>query len=107
MCQRCASLLFFTYDILQGSGATRAWSDGTNAFVTSRLDTRNALHHRLPLKQIQRLQRVQIWAAHLVDGSKKFCHAASHQAALAADSSTSGELNGCALDDITNCVTRC
>ena len=30
-----------------------------NAFVTSKLDIANALFHRLPRKQIQRLQRVQ------------------------------------------------
>ena len=39
--------------------------------MTSRLDVGN----RLPFKQIQRLQRVQNWAARLVVRTTKFCRA--------------------------------
>ena len=46
-----------------------------HAFATSRLDVGNALLYRLPLKQIQRLQKVQNWAAHLVDSFMKHSHA--------------------------------
>ncbi|KAI0219881.1 hypothetical protein LSAT2_028582 [Lamellibrachia satsuma] len=46
-----------------------------HASVTSRLDVGNALLHRLPCKQIQRLQRAQNWAARLVVGATKFCRA--------------------------------
>ena len=46
-----------------------------HAFVTSRLDIGNTLLYRLPFKQIQRLQRVQNWAARLVVGATEFCGA--------------------------------
>ena len=46
-----------------------------HAFVTSRLDVGNALLHRLPHNQIQRLQIVQNWVARLVDGATKLSHA--------------------------------
>ncbi|KAK2173329.1 hypothetical protein NP493_884g04023 [Ridgeia piscesae] len=45
-----------------------------HAFVTSRLDVGNALLYRLPLKQIQRLQKVQNWATRLIDGAMKYSH---------------------------------
>jgi len=47
----------------------------THAFVTSRLAFGNALLYRLPLKQIQRLQKVQNWAARLIDGAMNNSHA--------------------------------
>ena len=55
-----------------------------HAFVTSRLDVDNALLYRLPFKQIQRLQRVQHWAARLVVGHKVLPQdTATERAALA------------------------
>ena len=48
-----------------------------HAFVTSRLDVGNALLYRMPLKQLQRLQNMQKWAARLIDGAMKFSHATS------------------------------
>ena len=44
-------------------------------FVTGRLDVGNALLHRLPLKQMQRLQKVHNWAANLIDGALKYNNA--------------------------------
>ena len=46
-----------------------------HAFVTSRLDTGNALLYRLPLKQMQRLQKIQNWAARLTNGAMRYSHA--------------------------------
>ena len=46
-----------------------------HAFVTSRLDIGNALLYRLPLKQMQRLQKIQNWAARLFDGVMRYSHA--------------------------------
>ena len=46
----------------------------TYAFVRSKIDVGNALLYRLPLKQIQRLQKVQNWAARLIDGAMKYSH---------------------------------
>ena len=46
-----------------------------HAFVTSRLDIGNALLYRLPLKQTQRLQKIQNWAARLIDGAMRYSHA--------------------------------
>ncbi|KAK2154201.1 hypothetical protein NP493_2217g00000 [Ridgeia piscesae] len=46
-----------------------------HAFVTSRLDVGNALLYRLPLKQVQRLQKVQNLASRLIDGAMKYSHA--------------------------------
>ena len=46
-----------------------------HAFVTSRLDIGNALLYRLPLKQMQRLQKIQNWAARLIDGAMSYIHA--------------------------------
>ena len=40
-----------------------------HAFVTSRLDIGNALLYRLPLKQTQRLQKIQNWVARLIGGA--------------------------------------
>ena len=48
-----------------------------HAFGTSRLDVGNALLYRLPLKQIQRLQKVQNLAARLIDGAVKWSQATS------------------------------
>ena len=46
-----------------------------HAFVTSRLDIGYALLYRLPLKQTQRLQKIQNWAARLIDGAMLYSHA--------------------------------
>ena len=35
----------------------------------------NALLYRLPLKQTQRLQKIQNWAARLIDGAMRYSHA--------------------------------
>ena len=45
-----------------------------HAIVTSRLDIGNALLYRLPLKQMQRLQKIQNWAARLIDGAMRYSH---------------------------------
>ena len=45
-----------------------------HAFVTSRLDNRNALFYGLPQNQISRLQHTQNTAAHVVTLSRKSCH---------------------------------
>ena len=45
------------------------------ALVTSSLGVGNALLYRLPLKQIQRLQKVQNWTARLIDAAMKYSHA--------------------------------
>ena len=49
-----------------------------HAFVTNRLYVGNALLYRLPLKQIQQLQKVHNWAARLIDGAMKYSHATQH-----------------------------
>ena len=46
-----------------------------HAFVTCRLDIGNALLYRLPLKQTQRLQKIQNWAARLIDGAMRYSYA--------------------------------
>ena len=46
-----------------------------HAFVASRLDIGNALLYRLPLKQTQRLQKIQNWASRLIDGAMRYSHA--------------------------------
>ena len=46
-----------------------------HAFITSRLDIGNALLYRLPLKQIQLLQKIQNWAVPLIDGAMRYSHA--------------------------------
>ena len=45
-----------------------------HVFVTRKLDVGNALLYRLPLKHIQRLQKVQNWAARLIGGAMKYSH---------------------------------
>ena len=45
-----------------------------HVFVTSRLDIGNALLYRLPLKQTQGLQKIQNWAARLIDGAVRYSH---------------------------------
>ena len=45
-----------------------------HAFVTSRLDNRNALLRGLPQNQISRLQHIQNTAARVVTLSRKSCH---------------------------------
>ena len=88
-----------------------------HAFVTSRLDVGNALLHRLPVKQLERLQRVQNWAARLVDGARKFCHVTPlliklHWLPIAVRVEykilllTHRALTGCAPQYITKCFNR-
>ena len=48
-----------------------------HAFVTSRLDNRNALLCGLPQNQISRLQHIQSTAARVVTLSRKSCHITS------------------------------
>ena len=62
-----------------------------HAFVTSRLDIGNALLYRLPMKQMQRLQKIQNWAARLIDAAMRYSHTTSiaKEVALAADSGAS------------------
>ena len=46
-----------------------------HAFVTTRLDISNAPLYRLPLKQMQRLQKIQNRAVRLIDGAMRYSHA--------------------------------
>ena len=46
-----------------------------HAFVTNRLAIGNALLYRLPLMQMQRLQKIQNWAARLIDSAMIYSHA--------------------------------
>ena len=55
--------------------AAAATEQVVHAFVTSRLDIGNALLYRLPLKQMQRLQKTQNWAARLIDCAMRYSHA--------------------------------
>ena len=61
--------------ILRKNSRGAATEQVIHAFVTSRLDVGNALLYRLPLKQLQRLQKVQNWAVLLIDGAMKYNHA--------------------------------
>ena len=65
------------------------------AFVTSRFGVGNALVYRLPLKQIQRFQKAQKWAARLKDWRYEIqpCYTAADKVALAVDSSAGGIQN--------------
>jgi len=58
-----------------------------HAFMTSRLAVGNALLYRLPLKQTQRLRKLQNWPSRLLDGHMKYSHA--DEVAMAADNSAS------------------
>ena len=88
-----------------------------HAFVTSRLDIGNALLYRLPLKQTQRLQKIQNWAARLIDGAMKYSHATPllkklHWLPIAVRVKfkilllTHRALKGQAPDYIAHCVSR-
>jgi len=46
-----------------------------HAFVTSRLEIGNALLYPLPLRQMQRLQKIQNRAVRLIDGAIRYSHA--------------------------------
>ena len=39
------------------------------------IDGIDALLYRLPLKQMQRLHKIQNWAARLIDGAMRYSHA--------------------------------
>ena len=88
-----------------------------HACVTSRLDIGNALLYRLPLKQTQRLQKIQNWAARLIDGAMRYSHATPllkklHWLLIAVRVEfkilllTHQALNGQAPDYIGHCVSR-
>ena len=88
-----------------------------HAFVTSRPDIGNALLYRLPLKQTQRLQKIQNWAACLIDGAMRYSHATPllkklHWLPIAVRVEfkilllTHRALNGQAPDYIAHCVSR-
>ena len=75
----CKSAIFHLRNI---SRITRhltaaATEQDIHACITSRLDVSNALLYRLPLKQIQRLQKVQNWATRLTDSAMKYSHGIS------------------------------
>ena len=73
----CRSAIFHLRNISRISRylTPAATEQVVHAFVTSRLDIGNALLYRLPLKQMQRLQKIQNWAARLIDGSMRYSHA--------------------------------
>ena len=86
-------------------------------FVISRLDICKALLYRLPLKQTQRLQKIQKWAARLIDGAMRYSHATPllkklHWLPIAVRVEimilllTHRALNGQAPDYIGHCVSR-
>ena len=88
-----------------------------HAFVTSRLDIGNALFYRLPLKQTQRLQKIQNWAARLIDGAMRYSYATPllkklHWLPIAVRVEfkilllTHRALNGQAPDYIAHCISR-
>ena len=88
-----------------------------HVFVTSRLDIGNALLYRLPLKQTQRLQKIQNWAARLIDGAMRYSHATpllkklvwlpiAVQVEFKILLLTHRTLNGQAPDYIAHCVSR-
>ena len=65
-----------------------------HAFFTNKLNVSNALLHRLPLKQIQRLQKVPNLVARLIEGAMKFNYGTPlfTTFSMAADSSAIGVL---------------
>ena len=67
----CRSAIFYLHNISKFIRYLTAVATEQVIHVTSRLDVDN----QLPLNQIQRLQRVQNWAARLVDGTTKLGHA--------------------------------
>ena len=88
-----------------------------HAFVTSRLAIGNALLYRLPLKQMQRLQKIQSWAARLIDGAMRYSHTTPllkklHWLAIAVRVEfkilllSHRALNGQGPDYIEQCVSR-
>ena len=73
----CRSAIFHLRNILRIRRylTAAATKQVVHAFVTSRLDIGNALLYRLPLNQMQRLQKIQNWAARLIDGAIRYSHA--------------------------------
>ena len=102
----------------RGSDLTAAATEQVvHAFVTSRLGIGNALLYRLPLKQTQRLQKIQNWAAGLIDGAMRYSHATPllkklHWLPIAVRVEfkilllTHRALNGQAPEYIGHCVSR-
>ncbi len=54
--------------------STTAFKCILHSFVTSRLDSNNALLYNIPNCLLQKLQRVQNWAAKVIVGGKKYDH---------------------------------
>ena len=73
----CKSAIFHLRNIsmIRRYVTAAATEQVVHAFDTSRLDVGNALLYRLPLKQIQLLQKVQNWAPRLIDDAIKYSHA--------------------------------
>ena len=103
--------------VYQEKTGRRKWYD-THSFVTSRLCVGNTLLYRLPLEQIQRLQKVQNWTAHLIDGAMKYSHATpllmmSHKLPIAVRVEfqilllTHRALTGHSSGYIEQCVSQC
>ena len=115
----CRSAIFHLRNIsrIRRYLTTEATEQVVHTFVTSRLDIGNALHYRLPLKQIQRLQKIQNWAARLIDGAMTYSHATPlleklHWLPIGVRVEfkillpTHRALNGQAPDYIEQCVSR-
>ena len=73
----CRSVIFHPRNIsrIRRYLTAAATEQVVHAFVKSRLDIGNALLYRLPLKQMQRLQKIQNWVARLIDGAMRYSHA--------------------------------
>ena len=73
----CRSAIFHLRNIsrIRRCLTAAATEQVVHAFVTSRLDISNAPLYLLPLKQMQRLQKIQNRAARLIDGAMKYSHA--------------------------------
>ena len=113
----CISILRWWWSPTWLLYAGQPYSTYATSRGSSRLDTGNALLYRLPLKQIQRLQKIQNWAARLIDGAMIYSHAIPllkklHWLPIAVRVEfmilllTHRALNGQAPDYIEQCVSR-
>ena len=115
----CRSAIFHLRNISRIKRYLTAAATGqiVHAYVTSRLDIGIALLYRLPLKQTQRLQKLQNWRARLIDGAMRYSHATPllnklHWLPIAVRVEfkilllTHGALNGQAPDYIAHSVSR-
>ena len=116
----CRSAIFHLRNILRIRRylTAAATEQVVHAFVTSRLDIGNALLYQQPLKQMQRLQKIQNWVARLIDDAMRYSHATPllkklHWLPIAVRVEfkilllTHLALNGQASDYIEQCVSRC